>query len=262
MRTTPRTIGLIMACAAGSLTTGCDALDPGGALLYVFSTHHASPVDGSFPNRGDDQAPRVFDTDMGWQVTMLEAYITIEAVTLVSCGGRELPLKMFWGPCPEDLRGEDLETLTVAGLELEPGDYCELIVDYGRYQMPVIQPGQEDTRHDIPDNTDVDGTTIYMLGGARRDAEMEQIPFSLRGTQELRVELDLTAVDGGGPLHVARHEDFPKELLVSKTYDRFFDGVDFDAFDAGEVAGDLDAVLADQTRVQVGTVVQVPGDEG
>lgn len=261
MRTTSRLVGFLLACA-GLTMTGCDALDPGGALLYVFSTHHATPENGSFPNRGDDEAPRVFENDSGWEVTLLESYITIEAVTIVTCGGRELPLQMFWGPCPEDLRAKDLETLTVAGRELEPGDYCDLIVDYGRYHMPVIEPGTEDTRHAIPPNSAVDGATVFFAGGARQNAGEDAVPFQLRGTVEQRLTLDLRTVDGGKPFHVARHEDFPKELTVSKTYDRFFDGVDFSDFDASALEGEFDGVLEEQTRVQVGTIVQIDGNDG
>lgn len=236
---------------------GCDALQPGGALLYVFSTHHATPEDGGFPARGEDDQPRVFQTDEGWTVTLVESYITIEQVTIVSCSGNAYPLSMFWGPCPEDLRVEDLQTLTVAGRKVEPGDYCELVVDYGRYRMPEIEPGSEDTRHEVPQNESVDGATVYLRGGAAMNAEDAPIEFELRGTQTQSVALDLSTIEDGSPLRIDHTEDFPKELTISKTYDRFFDGVDFAGFDEDDVEDELDEILEDETRVHVGQEVDI-----
>ena len=58
--------------------SGCGALgiDEGGATVFVFSTHHATPENGTFPLRGEDKMPRVFLNDMGWTVTLLESYVT------------------------------------------------------------------------------------------------------------------------------------------------------------------------------------------
>jgi len=254
MRRNNRLSGLTFAILGASLTggvAGCDALQPGGALLYVFSTHHATPEDGAFPDRGGDEQPRVFQTDEDWTITLVEAFITIEQITLVSCGGREIPLDMFWGPCPEDLRIEDLQTLTVAGNKVDPAEYCELVVDYGNYRTPEIDPGAADTRHETPDNPAVDGATVYLRGAAARAGDETQIPFELRGEGTRSLRLDLSEVEGGRPLRIDHTEDFPKMLTISKTYDRFLDGVDFEDFDEHEIESDLDAVLAAETRVQI-----------
>src|SRR5690606_34430366 len=120
------------------LTTGCGALDrfeDGGATVFVFTTHHATrDENGLIPQRGDQEMPRVFDTDEGWTVTLLEGYVTISEVTLVACSGSEHELNMFWGPCPEDLKDKDLDTLTVAGNRVGDGDYCGLRVTYAAYE--------------------------------------------------------------------------------------------------------------------------------
>lgn len=243
------------------LASGClDQLENGGATVFVFSTHHATPVDGVFPIRGDDQMPRVFDNDQGWTVTLLESYITTSAVTLVRCSGEELPLNMFWGPCPEDISDKDLDTLTVAGLRVSPGDFCGLDVSYGPYKTPVIDDSEvESTRHQTPDNEDVMGATIYLRGAARMDGD-ESIPFELRATGELDVTLDLSDLEGAGdPMTVDQQEDFPRELTVSKTYDRFFDGVDFATFDPEALEGQLLDILEQQTRVSDGQRVDAEG---
>jgi hypothetical protein len=256
MRPLARILSSSIACGCLTTLAGCDALEPGGALMYVFSTHHATPEDGSFPDRGEEDQPRVFDNDEGWTVTMLESYITIDSITIVGCDGHGYPLNMFWGPCPEDLRDKDLERLTVAGRKLPPGDYCGLQVDYGPYRMPVIDE-DADTRHVVPQNEAVDGTTVYYRGGARRGEDGEPVEFELRGEAGRVLELDLSEAEDGHPVRIDHEEDFPKELTISKTYDRFFDGVDFDELDEGDLERSLDDVLEDQTRVQEGALVLI-----
>ena len=262
MRIRRLTLGLALAC--GSLIAGCD--EEGGALLYVFSTHHATPEDGVFPDRGGEDMPRVFDNDMGWTVTLLETYVTINSLTVVGCDGTAYPLEMFWGPCPESMREEDLDILTVGGRKMPEGNYCELVVGYGPYATPDVEPEDQDTRHNIPANADIDGSTVYINGGASTGVDGEEpIEFELTNSRDLTVELDLSNLGGPGkPLHIGAEEAFPKELTVSKTYDRYFDGVDFTTLDTDEVEDHLDNVLRDSTRVQEGPVVKMfdPDDEG
>lgn len=259
MRFAHRLLGLSLAFCGASLLVGCEADQ--SSLLYVFSTHHATPEDGQFPSRGDDDQPRIFENDLGWTITLVESYVTIENVTLVACNGTPLPLNMFWGPCPEDLRDEDLQTLTVAGRKIDPGDYCELIVDYGQYKMPEIEAGADDTRHEAPDNEAVDGTTVYLRGAAQMGPDGELIQFEFRGKGSQSVSLDLTTVDDGHPLRVGSTEAFPKELTISKTYDRFFDGIDFNDYDLDDAEDELDDILEDETQVQQGQQVFIAGED-
>jgi len=258
MRSHSLPFGLVLACA--SLVAGCDALEPDDSLLYVFSTHHATPEEGTFPDRGGDDMPRVFDNGDGWTVTLLESYITIRDITVLACDGTAYPLEMFWGPCPEDLRSEDLDILTVAGRKLPEGHYCTLVVDYGPYETPEMDPAEEepeeDTLHDAPENEAVDGSTVYLNGGAISETT-DPIEFELRTTSTVTVELDLSEIENGAPLYIGHHDAFPAELTVSKTYDRFLDGVDFTAFDENAVEDDLEDRLRDATRVQEGTEVQM-----
>jgi hypothetical protein len=251
---------LLTATASAMTSAGCGAFDrfeDGGATVFVFATHHATPEDGTFPGRGEEDMPRVFDTATGWRVTLLEAYVTISAVTLVACNGSERELNMFWGPCPEDLKDEDLATLTVAGNRANEGDYCGLRVTYAAYQTPVVDENADETRHETPTNPAVQGATVYLRGGAQLgDGDFTQ--FELSTPETVVVELDLSDIEGEGrPLHVAHREDFPKELLVSKTYDRFFDGIDFASFDPADVQARLPLVLEEETRISEGTLVQL-----
>lgn len=252
--------GAALVLLTATVATGCGAFDrfeDGGATVFVFATHHATPENGSFPGRGEEDMPRVFDTDSGWTVTMLEGYVTIAAVTLIACNERELDLNMFWGPCPEDLKDQDLATLTVAGNRADEGDYCGLRVTYAPYETPVVDEEHDETRHETPSNPAVQGATVYLRGGAQLgDGEFTQ--FELTTSETIVVDLSLEDLEGEGrPLNVAHREDFPKELLVSKTYDRFFDGVDFAAFDAAAVQAQLPQILHDQTMISEGTIVEI-----
>lgn len=240
---------LIFATSSGACL---DDLQNNSELVTIFATHHATPDGESFPFRGDDLQPRVFDVN-GWEVTLADSYITIASTTLISCSGREHDLRMFWGPCPEDLRRADLGVLTVSGLKVPPGDYCELLVEYAPYETPMIDE-ETDTRHVVPTNPDVEGDSIFLRGIARRGDE--SVPFQVESDENFVVELDLSELEGeGNPMTVGRNQDFPKDLTITKTYDRFFDLVDWENFDEASLEADLDEVLEDQTRVVDGQTI-------
>ena len=57
------------------------------------------------------------------------------------------------------------------------------------------------------------------------------------------------------PLAISAEEPFPVDLTLSKTYDRFFDGIDFDGFDSADMDANIMAVLELETRVAFGTRV-------
>ncbi|MBV1858074.1 MAG: hypothetical protein KUG77_06650 [Nannocystaceae bacterium] len=239
---------LLIAVAPGCLDSG------NSELITIFATHHASPEDNGFPFRGDDLQPRVFDLDDGWELTLAESYVTIASTTLISCSGRKHQLRMFWGPCPEDLRRADLEALTVAGLKVPPGDYCELEVQYSPYETPLIEDDAE-TRHVVPSLEAVEGDSVFLRGIARH-ADGESVPFQLENSEEFTVRLDLSELEGpGNPLTISRGQDFPTEVTVTKTYDRFFDQVDWENFDEQLLEDSIDEVLADQTRVTEGLTI-------
>ncbi len=208
-----------------------------------------------FPDYGDDLQPRVFDLEDGWELTLAESYVTIASTTLVSCSGQEHSMRMFWGPCPEDLRRADLEVLTVSGNKVPAGDYCELRVQYAPYEMPVIDDETE-TRHVIPTLEAVEGDSIFLRGIARRNGEEDGVQFQLENGEDFVVSLDLSNLEGeGNPLTIREGQDFPTELTVTKTYDRFFDGVDWDNFDEAALTDTIDEILADQTRVTRGLTI-------
>lgn len=235
-------------------STGCEAfesLEGDQSRVHIFATHHATPEDGVFPDRGDEDRARIFDNDTGWEIVLSESYVTITGTQLVGCDGTIRPIDLFWGPCPEDMTLRDLETVTVSGARVPAGDYCGLQVQYGPYVLP--EP-TEDSRHIVPENESMQGSSIFLRGAARRNGE--SIPFELVSEATAVVELDLSELEGpGAPMRVERAEEFPKELTVTKTYDRYFDGIDFSNYDPAELEARLTDILVAQTRVVDGTVV-------
>jgi hypothetical protein len=250
-RMSRRPVGLLLVSFA---LAGCAAFEDNSTLAYVFSTHHAAPVNGVIPNAGEDEQPRVFDNEQGWTITLVDSFITTSSATLVRCDGAVFPLTMFWGPCPEDMRETDLEVLTVAGQEIPPGSYCELHIGFGPYEVPTIEPGQGETSHQIPQSEGVDGSTVYLRGLAQQGGD--QIEFELRTGRDVMVELDLSEIEAGQPMNVTTDESFPKELTVAKTYDLLFAGVDFATYDPDAYEDELPSVLEDVTAVYSGTVIE------
>lgn len=246
-------------CASLSIVAGCSVLDPledDGTQLVIYATHHGTPVDGQFINLGDHEKPRVFENDMGWTVTLLEPYVVTTDVRLADCKGFSDRLEMWWGHYPEDIRIEDLDVATVAGLPVPSGQYCKLWVRYSGYEIPVEDPpGDQSPHFDRPLNEEVVGSSIFLRGSAAKDDATLQ--FQFRVTSPVEVELDLSTLEGGGPVTVLHRESFPKDLTVSKAYDRFFDGVDFENYDQAEVEADLVGVLQAETRISLGAEVTI-----
>lgn len=239
------TLGL----ATTLLGSGCDLIDAiegdgDKTIVQVFTTHHASVEDGEMPAAGGDGADRVFDNDEGWTITLQEAYVVTSAVTLIGCDGSTRELDLYWGPLAEDLTEEDLDLSSVGSTTSEAAEYCGLTVHYGPF---------DGASSDVtPRAAEVEGATVYLVGGAERDGEI--IPFEIRATGSVTVDLDLVA-ELGHPLRVTGNESFPVELTLSKTYDRFFDGIDFTAMEGLDMNEQSLAVLEFETRIDNGTVV-------
>lgn len=234
-------LGLVASVAA----SGCelfDGLQKKSTMVHVFATHHATPEDGTIPDRGGDGQYRVFDTDDGWTVTLVQGYVVTSGITLHRCDGRQETVDLFRGTIVEDIRSTDLGLSTVGGVEVAPGDFCAMTVHYGLVQDEA--GGAE---------AEVDGATVYLHGVAKRDEEL--VPFDISAQATIDVELDLSTLDDGAPLHVSGDEHFPVELTLSKTYDQFFDAVDFTEMATLDMGEHVLAVLEGVTRVAPGTRV-------
>jgi hypothetical protein len=226
--------------------TGCeflDAFEPGSGqtIVNIFSTHHATPENGIVPDRGGDGEARVFDNDEGWTVHLGKGWITTHGVTLQRCDGDAMTVESFFGSIAEDLSAADLDRLTIGGVEVGRGDLCSMTVHYGPF---------DEENDELPEGAearDLDGTSLILAGWATRGED--SVPFEIRSSASLDVHLDLSVAANGNPVRVTGDEDFPVELTLAKTYDRFFDGIDFGTMAPEEFAPQTLALLELETRV-------------
>lgn len=248
---TARTLTLSALVMAGSLMGGCDfieAFKDDGGLVNVYTTHHATPEAGAFPDRGGADKPRLFQNDEGWDIVLTHAYVTTVGASLLHCDGSEMAVELYWGQLPESLAARDLQLEGVGGVQVPPGEYCGVAVEYGPYQPGIIEEGD----HDPPSTDRLDDATVYMRGSAQKDGVHIQFEYALADDAE--VDLDMTHIMNGRPLRIADREPFPLDLTVSKTYDRFFDGLDFNDPTALDILQEQTLyVLEDETRITLGT---------
>lgn len=248
------------AAAALSFTTvfgaGCDLIEAfqneqaGTTLVQLMVTHHATPRDGVFPevNLGD---AATFDTDEGWTVSLRTAFVTTAHASLQECNGGEVDFDLFYGPLPEDINADDLDLLSFAAVEVEASSYCGMTVEYG----PFVADEGATRSFDMGDAAAKVRNATYYFEGVARKGDVS-VDFELTGNGTAEADLDLSHVMNGGPLRISADEAFPVDLTLSKTYDRFFDGVDFSSFDSADLDANIMAVLGLETRVAFGTRVE------
>jgi len=234
------------------LAAGCELSDVFGDIqnprssVQLLLTHHATSEEGAFPDRGGDGEMRVFTTDEGWNIQLVDALVVTSAATLHECDADSLDVDLFWGPVPEDLRDQDLDTFTLGAAEVGDAEFCGLTVHYGPYV-----PGDDAAPRS---NQEIDGATVYLYGLATKGET--SVRFEIRATDSVDVELDLATIDAGAPLRTQGDQAFPTDLTLAKTYDRFFDGIDFASATQADLDAHVLAVLALETRVMLGTRVE------
>src|SRR5262245_53555325 len=93
---------LLALCTLVALAVpGCELDWEGDATVRVFATHAGTLSADGYPDYGGDGTTRVFMTDMGWEVDLIEVFITTAEVQFVRCEeSTGTPIEMFWGPCP------------------------------------------------------------------------------------------------------------------------------------------------------------------
>lgn len=224
-----------------ALASGCDLLDQltqHTGIVDVFAASHGSPDEqGNFPTRNGEQL--IFVNDMGWEIYVDEAYVTTAGVTLQACDGERFDVELYWGPLAEDIgQTADSEIAGLGGVRADSGSYCDLLVEYAP------------TAEEVP-NPDAAGTTVYLTGSALKDGQ--HIDFLWKTSVEVQVDVDITGIEAGSPFRISEDQQFAKKLTVSKTYNRFFDGVDFaDTLTQGDIDALVAASLKDGTIAKLG----------
>ncbi len=237
---------------------GCDVLGGYAVPTVINAAHHAARgEDGKLPNYGDPDRPRVFTNDLGWIITLSEGFVVTTAAKIEPCSGDGVPLDLPFGPYPEYWLDQDVNVIDFATTDLAAAKYCNLIIEYGRYQRSVATMA-DDKPFPVKDLGRAEGTTLYLAGYADKpDGKGGMITknFGFRSDQTIIVNLSLEELDDGEAWRIVGDEPGMRNLTVIKTYDEFFDGIDFDALDVAAVEAELPARLARQTRVISGTSV-------
>ncbi len=242
-----------VAVAGCDLAGALDDLRSSSTLVNVSVTHHGTPTAAGFPDHGSGGEVRQFVTDEGWTILLTRAYVVTSELALQRCDAIDMPIDSYRGAVAEDIIAADLELHTVGGTEVEHAYLCGLRVKYAPYTST------NDAR--VAGPADIDGATVFFAGAARKGEA--DLAFTARSIETIDVELDLSELDSGGPVVVSGDEHFPIELNVSKTYDRFFDGIDFSSFASGAeidqaLTRQVEALLAMETRVGLGGVAIDP----
>ncbi len=242
------TVSTLLAMSA----TACDFFSiDGDSTLQVFASHHGMPGDdGAFPDYGLHEAPRAFDTDLGWSVLLEKGVVVIKAVRAVSCdGATTLELETPFGPFPEDFRHEDLEVTNIAEGVIEPAEYCALEVDFGPYKAKEIEEFGDAHAVNNPDT--LEGYSILMRGRASKDGQ--DIDFDFKSPAAVTATIDISTIVEGGPLEITKSDARTINLTVVKSYDALLQGVDFAAVAPEAAAMAMTDALIDTSYVIYGT---------
>ncbi len=246
------------ACVLGVLS-GCtlfDDLEDDGGVVDVFTAHHGTPDDqGTLPEQGEAGMARRFVNDLGWEVALGEAYITTAGVDLANCEGGIKRVDLFWGPAAENVVDTpDAEPRGIGGVRSEPAKFCQLRIRYGPYSFGEAQT--DGAQHKPPRNDLMEGQTVLLRGYAEKDGQL--VNFEFVSDMRLDVVRDISTLREGKPLQVRRDQSFPEKIVLTKTYDRFFDGIDFN--DYGQE--DLEAAVAAALDLDSGVIYDVNVEAG
>lgn len=230
-------LAFLSLCAASTFASGCAlfGIDEPTALVNVYADHHPSPVDGMIPEM--PPKPLVFETDEGWEIVLVESVVTTAGVALESCDGETFDAEMYFGPLPEDLTRELEQPQGVGAAEVPGGRYCRVVAEYG----PYIPEGDEPFPNPV---SAADGKTVYLRGSATKGEVRVEFEIS----EDFRVGAPVMLPS---PLDVDSDASVVQSVLVTKTYDRFFEGIDFTQIDAVDWRAQLEQTLVAETRVTI-----------
>lgn len=240
------------------LLAGCEALGGYAVQTVLNGAHHGTrSKEGVLPDYGGDMEARIFDNDLGWHIVLSEGVVVTTSAKIERCDGEGVALTMPFGPFPESLLDQDAVVTDFALMELDSGEYCNLILEYGRYQGAVAAMAEEEP-FPPPPVKNLEGATIYLAGTASKDdgkGGMTTVNFGFRSEQTVKVDLPMKTLENGGPWTISGDEVNAVSLTVAKTYDGFFTGVDFSTIDKAAFEKELPDRLAKQTRIVLGTAI-------
>lgn len=249
----------LSAAVAAALTTGagCGLFETEVTVSLAISHHGTRGMDGQLPNYGEPDAARIFVNDKMWEVSLAEAIIVTTSAQIEACDGATFDFKLPYGPLPEYQLWQDKDLIDFGSIDLPEGTYCKLRIEYGRYQAAAAASAP-DTPYKVEGHADVEGMTVYLAGTAENvdpNGDGKVVNWGLKTNGTAIAELDLSKIDGGGPFAIRGDEPGGRALTVAKTYDAFFKGLDFAAFDQAAADAGLLGVLTAETYVIAGVQV-------
>jgi hypothetical protein len=243
-------LNFFLSVAAGSTVSGCDwfAVDEGGQV-NVFTAHHGTAVSSAFPSYGAEGISRVFTNDLGWTIRLTEAYVTTKNVELVACNGGTTDVSLYWGPWAEDIIAiGDTLVQGIGGVTSEPSSFCSVRVSYQPfYYNEITTAGGENT----PSNAEMDGQTVLLSYVASLDGNEISGTFTTQAA--VIAEIDTASIIDDGPIKVAADQRVPVEITLSKTYDKFFEGIDFLTATDADIEASVLASLEMDSKATIGT---------
>ncbi len=247
---------LLLALALATGGAGCGLFDiTSDVTIDIFAAHHPRRgAEGVFPEYGFDNLPRTWTNDTGWEINLTEGYIVITGARLIACDGTEYPISTPFGPLPEYVNWTDFDVTVLGGAEIPEGDYCELSVDYGPYQAEKAALAAEQA-HVIPSGRDLEGLTIFLAGRATKDDMV--VDFALQSGESRSSSFELRAGDGTPAIFEVMDEGGALKATIGKTYDRFFEGIDFTTYDtnADAINAGLMTILIEESQAYRGTTI-------
>lgn len=239
-----------LALLALSTVSGCVWFEEDkGGQINVYTAHHGTAVESAFPEYGDEGISRIFQNDLGWTIRLSEAYVTTKSVELLECAGPATPISLYWGPWAEDIiQVGDTMVEGIGGVTSLPASYCAVRVDYAPFQYAEITTGGGGN---APANPEMDGQMVLLNYVAEKDNNTVSGFFKSGAT--VSTVIDTSSLDGGQPITVTDDQRVPVEVTLSKTYDSFFEGIDFNTATEADLEAAVLAALENDTKVTLGT---------
>lgn len=229
------------------LTLSCNE-SHSGITVTLGLVHHASPDSEGTITAASEGDPRVFTTNLDYEVTITSAYVTVSMVHLAECETASLQLRRLWNrislipsayahtegsstelgvPNVEDLMRADLSSLELGQLEPAAGSYCHLHVTFS--------PADADALH-LPTDQDMVEKTLYISGTYTPPGGGASQEFEIISAEEAETEVHLLDANGDeAPLELSL--DNPSQTVtLGLTYDTWLNDVDFSSMTDDQIA--------------------------
>lgn len=214
--------------------------------------HYRKNADGKYPEGKPTDTPRLFTNNLGYQITLNAAYLTVADAQLQVCDQASkwwrlmavIPVahaqstdsisnnRMF----VENMLRADFETIEVTSLKASDAAYCRLAL--------TLAPATAESQA-LPAKMDMVGKTLYLKGKYLSASGGEARAFEFSVTEQTNINVSFQDHDSQDSELKFSAEDASKEIVVGIAYDGWLDDVDFEKMDHSQ-----------QTQKIIGNVVK------